>query len=122
MYMSEGIESISMTIPSRAWAWPWMECPAPLAATVTSPKEEAERKVRRSEMSLGDRGFRTAEGELKTSLPKSKDAAVFLVWRKSEEPKSMGLWMNLHGEQRARTRIRILTLVQNRANSMERKN
>ncbi|RWV89233.1 hypothetical protein BHE74_00036404 [Ensete ventricosum] len=99
-----------------------MECPAPLAATVTWLKEEAERKVRRSEMPMGDRGLRTAEGELKTSLPKSKDAAVSLVRRKSEEPKSTGLWKNLHGEQRARTRIRILTLVQNRANSMERKN
>ena len=98
-----------------------MECPAPLAAIVTLLKDEAERKVRRSEMSLGDWGLSTAEGELKTILPKSKEAEL-LVSSKFEGPKSIGLWMNLHGEHRARMRMRILTLVQNRANSMETKN
>lgn len=51
-------------------------------------------------------------------LPKSRED-VFVIWSKFKGPKSMGLWMNLHGEQRASRRMRVFALAQNRANSME---
>lgn len=55
---------------------------------------------------------------MKKILPKSIDAEGVLC-RKFKGPKSIGLWMNLQGEQRARRRIRALILEQNE-NSMKK--
>jgi hypothetical protein len=86
-----------------------MECPAPLAATVTLLRDEPERKVRSREISMEDWGFSTAYGDWKRILPKSLDAVV-VVGSKFKEPKSIGLCMNLYGEQSERMRMRRLTL------------
>lgn len=94
-----------------------MEWPAPLAATVTLLRGEAERKLRSRDISLGDWGFNTADGEWKRILPKSLDAVV-VVGSRFKGPKSMGLCMNLYGEQRERMRMRRLTLGQSMAISM----
>uniref|UniRef100_A0A0A8Y6M6 CKX3 n=1 Tax=Arundo donax TaxID=35708 RepID=A0A0A8Y6M6_ARUDO len=106
-------------MPSRAWAWPWMECPAPLAATVTLLRDEPERKLRSREISLEDGGFSTADGAWKSILPKSLDT-VAVEGCRFKGPKSMGLCMNLYGEHRDRTRMIRLTLVQTMASSMAR--
>jgi hypothetical protein len=86
-----------------------MECPAPLGATVTLLRDEPERKVRSREMSLEDFGFSTADGDWKIILPKSLDAVV-VGGSRFKGPKSVGLCMNLYGEQRERTRRLILAL------------
>jgi hypothetical protein len=80
-------------------------------------RDEADRKLRSREMSLGDWGFNTADGEWKRILPKSLDASV-VVGSRFRGPKSMGLCMNLYGEHRERMRRRRLTLVQTMATSM----
>jgi hypothetical protein len=72
-------------------------------------RDELERKVRSREISMEDWGFNIAYGDWNRILPKSLDAAVVVgSWFKG--PKSIGLCMNLYGEQRERMRMRRLTL------------
>jgi hypothetical protein len=80
-------------------------------------RDEPDRKLRSREISLEDWGFSTAAGEWKSILPKSLDAVV-VVGSRFKGPKSMGLCMNLYGEQRERMRMSRLTLVQSMATSM----
>jgi len=71
------------------------------------------------EMSPDDWGLSTAAGEWKSILPKSLDAVVVVVGSRFKGPKSMGLCMNLYGEQRERMRMSRLALVLTMATSME---
>lgn len=84
---------------------------------MTLLRDEPERKLRSMEMSLDDWGFSTAAGEWKRILPKSLDA-VLVVGRRFKGPKSIGLCMNLYGEQMERMRMSRLALVQTIATSM----
>jgi hypothetical protein len=91
-------------MPPRAYAWPWSEWPAPLAATTALPgrpggAEEEESALSSCAMSAGEPGRRTARGASETTPPKSR-AEDGVGSRSATGPNtSVGLWMKFTEEQ-----------------------
>lgn len=68
-------DSMWITIPCLVCAWPWSECPRPLAATVSCEWGPIVHMCRITEaMSLTDLGCKTAKGSSWYRFPKSLEA------------------------------------------------
>ncbi|KAE8814658.1 genetic modifier [Hordeum vulgare] len=88
---------------SRAWAWPWSECPTLRATMVALGRGGAvDSSIRRSAMSAVESSRRITKGASETMAPKSRAEDGVGSTSAIGPNTSVGLWMKVAAEQRSR--------------------